>query len=703
LSARDDLILKLGRDPVLAHQSLFRHRHTHETPPFHSSLIRDWRSRHPRINTMAFRNGGKSTIAEEDITLEAIYSNLMGSTALTDVFKPLSAVFGGFRNAIIVGSTEKRATERLTAIKYELANNELVADLFGQIDEHTCRVWNEAEVVLPNNVRLAALGKGQSLRGTKFLQWRPDFLFADDIEETEEGKVYTKEDADETVKWFYTVLMPALDPDARIRVNATPLAPYALPMVLKDDPEWLTKIYPIDFIDATGARQATWESRFPLDWVDTKEASLTRLGLHHEFSQEYRCMAEDPTKKVFTSDMFTVVPRIHSWQPCFAMLDPARTTKQTSATTGWAVWSWVTNRLIVWDGGGSLWKPDEIVNKIFEIDDAYAPVAIGVEQDGLEEFLLQPIRHEQLRRGVFIPVRGIRAPKGKIAFIESLQPYFLAKEVTLAKDLPELVKQFLSFPSGRIDAPNALAFSKHRDLFPGQVVYENFSASCVAEDLLVRVRTPCWLALNAGGGVTTGILVQLLDGAIHVIQDYVREGDPGATIEFLVKDAAVEAGEAPRLLAPPHHFADFNRLGLRGAVARLPSDLRQGGAEGVGRDELRALLQRQLRDRPAVLVSARARWTLNAFAAGYAREVDKHGRLADEARPGVYRTLMEGLESFAGLMRVGVVEAPANVRVTEGGQRYVSALPNRTAPLPAKDAAWRADDVISDFGLSARR
>jgi hypothetical protein len=683
MAAREDLILKLGRDPVLAHQSLFRHRHTHETPAFHYELTRIWRSAHLRVLTMAFRQGGKSSIAEEALTLMALY--------------------GLFRNAIIVGSTEKRATERLAAVKYELSTNELIADLFGQIDDHTARTWNEAEIILPNNVRIAALGRGQSLRGTKHLQWRPDFVFCDDIEEVEEGKTYSKEEAEDTVRWFRKVLMPAADRDARFRVNATPLAPYALPMVLQADPDWVPKVYPIEYVSPSGERCATWPARYPLDWIDQERDSFDRLGMHHDWMQEYMCVAEDPARKVFTADMFVVQPRVKSWQPCFAMLDPARTTKQTSATTGWAVWSWVANRMIVWDGGGSLWKPDEIVSKIFEIDNEYSPVAIGVEQDGLEEFLLQPIRHEQSRRGTFVPVRGVRAPRGKISFIESLQPYFLAKEVTLAKELPELVKQFLSFPSGKIDAPNALAFAKHRDLYPGQVVYEGFSSSCVAEDLPLRQRAPCWLCLNSGGGVTTGILAQLIDGAIHVITDYVREGDPGATIEFLVKDAAVEAGEAPRLLAPPRHFADFDRLGLRGAVARLPSDLRQGGAEGVGRDELRALLQRQLRDRPAVLVSARARWTLNAFAAGYAREVDKHGRLADEARPGVYRTLMEGLESFAGLMRVGVVEAPTNVRVTEGGQRYVSALPNRTAPLPAKGDAWRADDVISDFGLSTRR
>ena len=155
------------------------------------------------------------------------------------------------------------------------------------------------------------------------------------------------------------------------------------------------------------------------------------------------------------------------------------------------------------------------------------------------------------------------------------------------------------------------------------------------------------------------------------------------------------------MVAPPEHFGDYDTRGLRGAVVKLPAELRPGGAAAVGRDEIRALLQKLVHDRPSILISSRARWVLNAFAAGYAREVDKRGRLSDEARPGIYRVLVEGLESLAGLMRVGMVEAPVNLRFTEGGQRYVSALPSRQPSVPAKDSVLHPD-IVSDFGLTAR-
>jgi len=100
-------------------------------------------------------------------------------------------------------------------------------------------------------------------------------------------------------------------------------------------------------------------------------------------------------------------------------------------------------------------------------------VVIGVERDGLEEWVLQPLRHEQLRRGIIVPIQGYKAPRGKLAFIAALQPFLNAGEITFAKDMAAL-KQFLSFPTGKIDFVNALAFALL--MRPGQPIYEDLRA-----------------------------------------------------------------------------------------------------------------------------------------------------------------------------------------------------------------------------------
>ena len=385
--------------------------------------------------------------------------------------------------------------------------------------------------------------------------------------------------------------------------------------------------------------------------VDEIEQGYLEAGATQEFAQEYMVQSEDPAVKAFTSDMFKVEPTVRTWHATYSMYDPARTVKTTSATTGVVHFSWIANRLIVWDAYGPKWKPDEIIADMFRADDLYAPVTIGVERDGLEEFILQPLRQEQVRRAYAIPIRPMKAPKGKLDFIRSMQPFFKAGEVIFAKDLPELRAQLLGFPTGLIDIPNALAYAMI--LRPGQPIYDGFSYLNIAEEIYKLPRQPMYLAVNATQMYTTAVLVQVNDGVFNVLWDAVREGDPGAVLGGIVADVGLEAGQRPRFYGAPEHFGNYDTVGLRGAARKIPVDLSQGGLGLDGRDEIRALFRRQIRSGPALKVSQRARWTLNAFSGGYCKSVLKNGILSEFADEGPYRTLMEGLESCGWRLKMG--------------------------------------------------
>src|SRR6516225_9738204 len=406
--SRETLILKFAGDRVIAHQSLFAHRHPDATPPFHDELTELWHSPAPKVLTLAFRGGGKSTLAEEALVLAAAMKLV--------------------RNVLIIGSNSERANDRLRAIKHELETNELLVELYGDLRGP---VWNEGRVVLANGVCIQAFGRGQALRGVKHHDARPDFCFVDDVEEEEH--VRSPEARQETLRWFMTELIPALDKQARLRVATTPLDREALPMVLARQSGWITRVYPIEYKDQQGERRATWPARFPLPWIDARSQEFDEAGMAHAYAQEYLCQPEDPASKAFTSAMLRVEPSVRSWEATYAFLDPARTTHASSALTGWACWSWVGRRMTVWDGGAQPWAPDAIIDHIFKTAADYRPVVIGVERDGLEEFILQPLRHEQLRRGVLIPVNGYRAPRCNRSFIAGRQPFLAAGEITCAK------------------------------------------------------------------------------------------------------------------------------------------------------------------------------------------------------------------------------------------------------------------------------
>jgi hypothetical protein len=478
------------------------------------------------------------------------------------------------------------------------------------------------------------------------------------------------------MRWVMSVVMPALDPGAKIRVNGTPLHPRCVISQLMTQPDWVSRVYPIEYLDTAGERVPAWPDRFPLSYVDALRTRYERLGLQQNYAQEFMCKSEDPASKPFTSDMYRVEPTVRTWQACYAMVDPARTVRSTSASTGVAVWSWLNNRLIIWDATAGIWRPDEIVSHIFQVDEEYKPIVIGVEKDGLEEFILQPLRQEQLRRGYSIPIRDMRAPRGKLDFIRSLQPFFKAREVVFAKDCQEARSQLLGFPTGRIDIPNALAYAL--TLRPGQPVYDNFGSIHVEEDLGVTPGALAYLAVNADGRCITAVLLQIIEGQVRVCMDWVREGDAGAALENIVREAGLVARQKMTAYASPEHFSTYDTIGLRAAARGIPMEIFRGASPTTGRDEIRGYLSRTIRSRPGFIVSTKARWTLNALAGGYAREVTKGGVLTHEPVRGPYRVLMEGLESFAGLLRSALLNDTSdhNYAVTRDGRKYLSSRPD---------------------------
>lgn len=653
--SREDTLRVLSADRRLAHEILFKHRRPNATPEAHGLVVDDLHGGSKRLLVMAFRGFGKSTLAEEAVVLKACYQE--------------------FWNWLLLGSSYDRACERLHSIKHEFETNERLIELFGELRGP---VWTEDKIELKTGRMIQALGRGQALRGVKYLDRRPDGVLADDIETLDD--VRTPEARDKTQRWFMADVIPACDPSATVQVLATPLDPESLPMRLVADSkdiegQWKVRTIPIEYLDSNNVRRSTWPDRFPMPLVDELRNGLARQGLIRDYRREYLCQAEVPEEKPFVREMIRVAPQVRTWQAVYAMIDPARTVNRNSATTGCAVWSWIGNRLVVWESWAKLLMPDEIVASLFAIDDEFHPVVIGVEEDGLNEFLMQPIRREQARRGQALPVKALRAPKGKMDFIRSLQPFFNAREVIFNKELKDLTGQLLSFPTGRIDAPNALAYALK--LRSGQPIYEDFGLEHVAEDLTILPGRPVWLAVGATGHHVSAALCQVVNGAVRIYADWVREGTADEVLGGIIAEAGLEARQSLRVVVAPQHFDKYSNVGLIQAANRVPVEVNAGTPPELGRPDVRTLLQTKVHGFPGLMVSSRSRWCLNGFAGGYARALAKQGFVSDTAEEGQYRVLLEAVESFVGLMRVGVLEEDRSERVyatARDGRRYVSAL-----------------------------
>jgi hypothetical protein len=210
---------------------------------------------------------------------------------------------------------------------------------------------------------------------------------------------------------------------------------------------------------------------------------------------------------------------------------------------------------------------------------------------------------------------------------------------------------------------------------------------------------PVLLCLNATAVVTTAVAVQLAGKTLNVLADWVREGDPGTCVAEIVRDAGMRFGTELRLTAPSSHFRNYDTVGLAAAVRRLPAELHRGGDIAKGRAVLRALMTQQVQGRPPLQVSASARWVCNGLAAGYARATDARAGgvpVAEEASEGVYRTLLEGLESALArtLPASGQEEDQRRYAIASDGRRYLTSAPFLAEPATTatKDQWWRGMD-----------
>lgn len=638
-------------NPLVVHGRFFAHRHPQPSAPFHRQMLLDWYSPAAQVQHIVFRGGAKSTTGEEAVTMLACTATEM--------------------NIPIIGSSQPRAKERLAAIKHEIENNDYINKTFGNLVGNT---WAETKIVLKNNVCVHALGWDQSMRGIKHLDWRPSFGWIDDIED-EENTVGPDARAKVT-KRLVSVVMPAIDaPGRRLRVTGTPLDPESLVEKLAKSPDWTTRRYPAKRKHpTTGAWVATWPERKSLTELDSIERQYADLGELDAFGREYMCTAVSEESRRFKQEHMRAEPIPRSYQATYAVYDPARTTNELSAHTGKVVFSWHTNRLIIWESSGNFWKPDELVRDLFETDSIYNPVHIGVEKDGLDEFIMQPIRQAQFTTGRPLPIKPLKAPKGKLNFIQGLQPFFVAKEVILSPTAAAhktLIDQLLSFPTGRIDVANALAYALI--MRPGLPMFDNFQDHHVQPSILLARNEPFFLAVNSTNQYTAAILVQLVRGQYRILRDWVSEGDAGSVLSDVHKSATLEAMRPVKLIAPPVHFSNYDTIGLRPAAVKLNTQLHKGGDIKKGLEEARGLLSSSVHGQPALIISPYATWTLRALAGGYARALTKDAFLTNEPADGPYTTLMLGLQSLLAFSNAGTVDNDRVYGQTASGARFLTA------------------------------
>jgi hypothetical protein len=159
----------------------------------------------------------------------------------------------------------------------------------------------------------------------------------------------------------------------------------------------------------------------------------------------------------------------------------------------------------------------------------------------------------------------------------------------------------------------------------------------------------------------------------------------------MIEEARLVTGKNSLVVVPPFHFDTRNSFGLLPAIRGL-AEARKGGDVIRGREFLRKLLRTEIRGSAAVLLGEGATWTRRAMSGGFVWEAGR-----TEPQPGLYRSLMEGLEASMGSVAYTPTEQAQPSAIAADGTRYETADPR------AQGLTAFTDDGLKERVMAAQR
>lgn len=238
----------------------------YEIAPFQEEMFQLSQDNIQTLVIAAFRNSGKSSIFS--------------------LSYPLWAILGekGLKYILIISKTQQKAQMLLQQIKYELENNKRLQEDLGpfRADEGP---WNLASLYFKNHkAKIAIASVEQSVRGFRHINFRPQLIICDDLEDLESIK--TRESRDKLHTWVVSDVIPAGSPKTQLVILGTILLEDALIQRFKKGIDegrinGVCKIYPV--VDENG--RPLWPGKFPNTEALAKERArgITDAAWHMEY------------------------------------------------------------------------------------------------------------------------------------------------------------------------------------------------------------------------------------------------------------------------------------------------------------------------------------------------------------------------------------------------------------------------------------
>lgn len=373
---------------------------------------------------------------------------------------------------VICAASKESAEDMLDAIKAKLEDDDQIIDDYG-MQKVRGNTWSKRKIQLANGSSIAAVGRGQRLRGIKNKFQRPTHIICDDLLDDQEVESATQRR--KAYNWFKRVILN-LGQGALTIIANTVMHPADLPSTLLKEieedklPNWLG----LRFKAITPAGESLFPGRWPLEALYIKQRTLGALWFIEWMNDP---IADED--KVFKEEMFAYFNgRSLDLRDCDVgmAVDPA-----TGVEDGDYSFIAVVAKhrptgiyyVLYADG----WRESDLdfANRIVDVYCMFP----GIQWVRFETVQFQAIyKREVMRVG---SQRGVRLPmvdfKGTNKFlrIKSLGPYVQNKLLIFQEHQTLLLDMFKQFPQGHDDGPDAVEMAvsgfETGDVIGGASVY----------------------------------------------------------------------------------------------------------------------------------------------------------------------------------------------------------------------------------------
>lgn len=253
-----DFRKELGLSSLLLFAHIyFSHYMTYDSADFHKLICAELQDDAENfVEILAFRGSAKSTFSNTVYPIWAIVSKRK-------------------HFPVIASDTSGQAKLHIFNIRNELEKNYLLNKDFGPF--HGRDEWTSTSLIIKEyDARVSARSTGQTIRGLRYKQYRPDVFIADDIEDLD--SVGTKESRDKTYRWFKAAISGLSDNSKKVLIGNL-LHSDGVMMRIKKEIENGTrkgKLLEIPIINADGT--IAWSGRFPdMKAIEEKKAEINDM------------------------------------------------------------------------------------------------------------------------------------------------------------------------------------------------------------------------------------------------------------------------------------------------------------------------------------------------------------------------------------------------------------------------------------------